>query len=410
MAETTLHTVETARAAILANVPAPLEIEWVALADALGRTSAKDLSALLTQPPIAVSAMDGYAVRAADLAGPSVTLRIIGESAAGGGFPGSLGPGECVRIFTGAPVPVGADAVLVQEDARVEDGAVRPAKQVAPGSCVRPKGLDFTEGETLISAGTRLGPLEIALAAAMDHANVPVIRSPRVAILASGDELAPPGAAKQSGKIASSNSHAIGALVKAAGGDPLDLGIVGDDVAALEAGIARAQAAAADVLVTLGGASVGDRDLVKTALARKGMELDFWRIAMRPGRPLIHGRLGSMLVLGLPGNPVSAIVGGVVFLMPLLRTLCGDPAPQTLPCEPAILGSALRANDSRKDFLRAKLAPREEGLPIATPFEQQDSSLLTVLSMADCLLLRDPHAPAAEAGDTCRILRLPGRM
>jgi len=245
---------------------------------------------------------------------------------------------------------------------------------------------------------------------AMNHADVPVFRRARIGILASGDELAPPGEAKNPGKIASSNSYAIRALVQASGGEPLDLGIVGDDLSALEGGIERAKAAAADVLVTLGGASVGDRDLVRAGLARKGMELEFWRVAMRPGRPLIHGRLGSMLILGLPGNPVSAIVAGIVFLMPLVRALCGDPDAALLPSEPALLGSALPANDGRKDFLRASLTTSEVGLPFATPFEQQDSSLLRVLAMADCLLIREPHAPTAEAGDPCRILRLPGRI
>jgi molybdopterin molybdotransferase len=409
MAETQSLSVEAARVAILSKVCATRPIEHVALADALGRTLACDLSALLTLPPTAVSAMDGYAVRSADLADSSAKLKIVGVSAAGSGFPGSLAPGECARIFTGAPFPLGADAVLVQEDAHVENGFVIPAVRVAPGCFVRPEGLDFEQGDRLLEEGTRLGPADIALAAAMNYAEMPVVRYPKVAILASGDELSPPGGAKPPGKIASSNSYAIGALVQVAGGEPLDLGIVGDDVAALEAGISRAEAAGADVLVTLGGASVGDRDLVKAALARKGMELEFWRIAMRPGRPLIHGRLGSMMILGLPGNPVSAIVAGVVFLIPLIRALCGDPTAHLLPSEPAVLGAALRANDGRKDFLRATLTMCEAGLPIATPFDQQDSSLLRVLAMADCLLIREPHAPAAEAGAPCRILRLPGR-
>jgi molybdopterin molybdotransferase len=410
MADTSSLSVEAARAAILSHVPTIRPTEHVALADALGRTLATDLAAMLTQPPTAVSAMDGYAVRSADVAGPSVTLRIIGESAAGGGFPSSIGAGECVRIFTGAPVPEGADAVLVQEEARVEGGSVRPLRRVDRGRFVRPKGLDFAQGDCLLAKGKRLGPADIALAAAMNHAEVPVFRRPRIGILASGDELAPPGEAKSPGKIASSNSYAIRALVQASGGEPLDLGIVGDDLGALEGRIEQAKAAAADVLVTLGGASVGDRDLVKAALARKGMELAFWRVAMRPGRPLIHGRLGSMLILGLPGNPVSAIVASVVFLMPLVRALCGDPGAALLPSEPAVLGSALPANDSRKDFLRASLTTSEMGLPIATPFEQQDSSLLRILAMADCFLIREPHAPAAEAGDPCRILRLRGRI
>ncbi len=406
MTETQSLSVEAARAAILSKVLTARPMEPVALADALGRTLAHDLTALLTQPPTTVSAMDGYALRTADLSSPSVELKIVGVSAAGSTDTASLGPGECARIFTGAPVPHGADAVLVQEEARVENGFVIPATRVAPGSFVRPKGFDFAQGDRLLEKGTRLGPTHIALAAAMNHAEVPVAKPPRIALLASGDELAPPGGAKAAGKIVSSNSYAIGALVRTAGGEPLDLGIVGDDAGALEAGIELAEAVAADVLVTLGGASVGDRDLVRAALARKGMELEFWRVAMRPGRPLIHGRLGAMTILGLPGNPVSAMVAGVVFLVPLVRALCGDPTAHAFPSEPAVLGAALRANDGRKDFLRAKLTTREADLPIATAFERQDSSLLRVLATADCLLIREPHAPAAEAGDPCRILRL----
>lgn len=406
MAEPRSLSVEAARAAILAKVPTARTAERIALSCALGRTLASDLYAKVTLPPTAVSAMDGYAVRTVDLVDPCVKLEIIGESAAGHAFPGQLGPGECVRIFTGAPVPEGADAIVVQEMARVEDRLMNPAGRVTPGNFIRSKGMDFETGSCLLSAGTRLGPVEIAVAAAMDHSEVPVVRCPRVAILASGDELAPPGEARPSGKIASSNSFAIAGLVRTAGGEPIDLGIAGDRVSALEGGIERAQAAAADVLVTVGGASVGDHDLVKTALTRKGMELDFWRIAMRPGRPLIHGRLGTMPILGLPGNPVSAIVAGIVFLIPLLRALCGDPKAHSLATEPAVLGSMLHANDGRKDFLRARLATSECGLPVATPFEQQDSSLLSVLSRADCLLVREPDAPPAEVGDPCRIIRL----
>lgn len=406
MTETHSLSVEDARAVILSKVGTLRPMEQVALADALGRTLATGISAMLTHPPTAVSAMDGYAVRSCDLSDLSAELKIVGVSAAGGVIPNALGPGECARIFTGAPMPDGANAVLVQEDAHVENGFVMPTTQVAPGSFVRPKGVDFTQGDRLLEAGTRLGPAQIALIAAMNHAELPVVRTPRIALLASGDELAPPGSAKAAGKIASSNSYGIGALVRNAGGEPLDLGIVGDEVGALEAGITRAEAANADVLVTLGGASVGDRDLVKAALARKGMELEFWRVAMRPGRPLIHGRLGDMTILGLPGNPVSAMVAGIVFLVPLVRALCGDTAAHLLPSEPAVLGSPLRANDGRKDFLRATLTAPEAGLPVATAFDQQDSSLLRVLAMAACLVIREPHAPAAEAGDPCRILRL----
>lgn len=406
---TKLLSVGEARAAILAHLPEERPVERVPLAQALGRTLAGNLAAGLTQPPQAVSAMDGYAVRAADLENLHAPLKEIGESRAGHGFRGTVGIRETVRIFTGAPLPDGADAILIQEDARAEAGLVLPSRAVEAGRFIRARGLDFHEGEILLPAGTRLGPLEIALAAAMNHAEVPVARRPRVALLATGDELVRPGCAVGPDKIVASNSFAIAALIDQAGGVPLDLGIAGDTLGALADGIASAQAAKADVLVTLGGASIGDYDLVKPALLAQGMDLSFWRIAMRPGRPLIHGRLGPMQILGLPGNPVSAIVAGIVFLVPLLRALLGDPKAGIEATEPALLGETLRANDSRRDYLRASLSAGETGLPIATPFSAQDSSLLSVLAEADCLLIREPDAPEARSGDLCRILRLPGK-
>ncbi|HYP57953.1 MAG TPA: gephyrin-like molybdotransferase Glp [Beijerinckia sp.] len=398
--------VADARARILSSARGPRNAESVALAQALGRTLAADLVAKRTQPPLAVSAMDGYAVRARDLAELPVRLELIGESAAGHGFAGTVGPHQTVRIFTGAPVPDGADAILIQENARLEGGFVVSAQSVAPKRYVRAAGLDFTEGEILLKAGRRLGPAEIALAAAMNHADLLVTRCPRVAILATGDELVRPGEPVTANQIIASNTFAIAAFVEMSGGEPLDLGIAGDDFAALEAGIRAARDAQADVLVTLGGASVGDHDLVRTALANEGMELGFWRIAMRPGRPLIHGRLGDMAILGLPGNPVSSVVCGVLFLKPLVRALCGDPDAGKDWSEPAILGTALPANDDRQDFLRASLVPQDGGLPVVTPFAAQDSSLLRVLAEAQCLLIRDAGAPAASGGEPCRIIRL----
>jgi molybdopterin molybdotransferase len=398
-------TVAQARARILASVSKHLPIEVVPLERASGRTLATDLAAKRTQPPKVVSAMDGYAVRAADLAELPVRLKQIGESTAGHGFPGSLGAKENVRIFPSAPVPEGCDTILIQENARVEAGYVEPLQCVATGRHIRAKGIDFAEGEVLLAAGTRLGAANIALAAAMNFAEVAVVRRPRVAILATGDELVRPGAAIGPDQIVATNSYAIAALVEAAGGEVRDLGIARDELGALEERIAAARAGA-EVLVTLGGASVGDHDLVKPALAKQGMELNFWKIAMRPGKPVIHGHLGPMMILGLPGNPVAAFVGGIVFLVPLLRALCGDPDASLDASEPAILGKALRGNDSRQDYLRATLRPAQTGLPVATPFEIQDSSLLRVLAQAQCLIVREPHATPAAAGDLCRIIRL----
>jgi molybdopterin molybdotransferase len=398
-------TVAQARARILASVPTDRPVEIVALERARRRTLARDLAAKRTQPPTAVSAMDGYAVRARDLAQLPVKLKQIGESTAGHGFSGSLGPKETVRIFTGAPVPDGCDTILIQENARVEAGFVEPLQSVASGRHIRAKGIDFAEGEVLLAAGTRLGASNIALAAAMNFAEIAVTRRPRVGILATGDELVHPGATIGTDQIVASNSYAIAALVEAAGGEALDLGIARDELDALDERIAAAPAGT-DVLVTLGGASVGDYDLVKPALAKHGMELNFWKIAMRPGKPVLHGRLGPMMILGLPGNPVAAFVAGIVFLVPLLRALCGDPDADRDESEPAILGKALRGNDSRQDYLRATLRSNETGLPVAEPFEIQDSSLLRLLAQAQCLAIREPHAPPAAEGDLCRIIRL----
>jgi molybdopterin molybdotransferase len=398
-------TVAQARARILASVPTDRPVEIVALERARRRTLARDLAAKRTQPPTAVSAMDGYAVRARDLAQLPVKLKQIGESTAGHGFSGSLGPKETVRIFTGAPVPDGCDTILIQENARVEAGFVEPLQSVASGRHIRAKGIDFAEGEVLLAAGTRLGASNIALAAAMNFAEIAVTRRPRVGILATGDELVHPGATIGTDQIVASNSYAIAALVEAAGGEALDLGIARDELDALDERIAAARAGT-DVLVTLGGASVGDYDLVKPALAKHGMELNFWKIAMRPGKPVLHGRLGPMMILGLPGNPVAAFVAGIVFLVPLLRALCGDPDADRDESEPAILGKALRGNDSRQDYLRATLRSNETGLPVAEPFEIQDSSLLRLLAQAQCLAIREPHAPPAAEGDLCRIIRL----
>jgi molybdopterin molybdotransferase len=400
-----LLSVTEARAHILASVSKDRPIEVVALERALGRTLARALAAKRTQPPKAVSAMDGYAVRARDLAQLPVRLKQIGESTAGHGFSGSLGPKETVRIFTGAPVPDGCDTILIQENARVEAGFVEPLQSVASGRHIRAKGIDFAEGEVLLSAGSRLGASNIAFAAAMNFAELAVTRRPRVGILATGDELVHPGAVIGPDQIIASNSYAIAALVEAAGGEALDLGIARDELGALYERITTARAGA-DVLVTLGGASVGDYDLVKPALAGQGMELNFWKIAMRPGKPVIHGRLGPMTILGLPGNPVAAFVAGLVFLVPLVRALCGDPDAGRDHSEPAILGKALRGNDGRQDYLRAALRPSETGLPVATPFEIQDSSLLRLLAQAQCLVIREPHAEPAAAGDLCRIIRI----
>ena len=395
-----------ALARILASASPITECETVPLTRAFGRTLAADLVALRTQPPIDVSAMDGYALRAADLATADARVTLVGESAAGQSFARALNAGETIRIFTGAAVPYGADSILVQEDAIVEGTRIGAAPAPKAGRHIRAKGLDFTAGQPGLARGTRLGPAEIALAAAMNHASLSVVRRPRVAIIATGDELVPPGGHPTPDQIVCSNPFAVAAYVEGAGGEAVDLGIVPDDYAALERAIRAARDAKADVLITLGGASVGDRDLVQSALAKEGMDLGFWRIALRPGKPLIHGTLGAMTILGLPGNPVSSIVCSLLFAVPLIRKLCGDAAPGAERGEDAVLGVALPANDQRMDFMRASSWRDAQGRSVVKPFAMQDSSMLSVMAQSDCLLLRDPHAPAAQAGDACRIIRL----
>lgn len=384
----------------------PLESESVPLAEAWGRTLALDLASTRTQPPEPVSAMDGYALNAADSGDPQRRLKVIGTSSAGHRFNGALQRGEAVRIFTGAIVPPGADAVQMQELVTRHDGEICLQQSVKPGRNVRAAGLDFKTGELLLNAGRKLGAAELALAAAMNHGHVPMVRRPRVAILATGDELVRPGTQPGPDQIVASNSFAIAAHVRSAGGEPIDLGIASDSFEALEAGILAARAAKADVLVTLGGASVGDHDLVKSALTREGMDLHFWRIAMRPGKPLIHGSLGAMHILGLPGNPVSSIVCGHLFLQPLVRALSGDKNARRDISVAAVLGADIAANDAREDYVRATWQRDSQDRPVVTAFDVQDSSMLRVLAEAQCLLVRAPHAPAGKKGDACRIIQL----
>ena len=395
--------VEDATARIVAGV-APVAVESVSLDVALGRTLAADLVAKRTQPPFAASSMDGYAVRSADVR-PGATLLLVGIAQAGYGTRIGVGPERAVRIFTGAPIPEGADAVIIQENVEVVDfRLIKTLQAVAPGKFIRPAGLDFREGDTLLAAGRTLAMREIALAGAGGYGALPVRRAPVVAILSNGDELVPPGTVPGPNQIVAASAPGIAAYVRALGGVPHDLGIVRDEADAIGAAIDRATALGADVLVTLGGASVGDHDLVGKALAAKGMVLDFWRIAMRPGKPLMFGRLGATRVLGLPGNPVSSIVCAILFLRPLIGALLGRPLSD--PSEPAVLGVDVAANDGRQDYVRATMATGD-GLPVVTPLPVQDSSMLAVLAAADCLLIRAVDAPAAKAGAACRIIRLP---
>jgi molybdopterin molybdotransferase len=405
--------VSDALARILSAMRA-MPAETVALTEALGRVTAEPITARRTQPPVAVSAMDGYAVRALDVARVPATLKRIGAAPAGGIFSGTVGPGECVRIFTGGPVPAGADAIVIQEDVDAdgeEDGAAVTVREgAAAGTYIRPAGLDFREGDLGIAAGRRLSARDIGLAATMNVPWISVRRKPRVAILSTGDEIVRPGELTDPMRIVSSNAYALAAVVRAVGGEPVDLGIAPDDEGALRRIAAGARGA--DMLVTTGGASVGRHDLVQKALGdgafgADALEVGFWKIAMRPGKPLIFGRFAGVPMLGLPGNPVSTVVCATVFLRPALETMLGLEKVGAQE-EQAVLAIDLKENDRRQDYIRATWERGADGRRHVRPFSRQDSSMISRLAAADCLIVRPARDPSRKAGDSVRVLCLDG--
>ncbi|KPF77761.1 molybdopterin biosynthesis protein MoeA [alpha proteobacterium AAP81b] len=375
--------------ALLLDGAAPLAAETLPIAGAAGRILAADVAAKLTQPPFAAAAMDGYAIRWADLPGP---WQVVGEAAAGHGWGGAVGAGEAARVFTGAPLPAGADTIVVQEEI-ARDGAVATLSGDGPpalGAHIRKAGQDFVAGAILARAGAVLTPPRAGLLAAGGHGEVAVVRRPRVALIATGDELVAPGTTPGPGQIVSSNSLMLASLFASAGAEVIDPGIIPDRRDALAAALTAAEA---DLIVTIGGASVGDHDLVVPVLRDLGAEIDFWKIAMRPGKPLLAGRLGATRVIGLPGNPVSAYVCALLFVAPLLRRFGGradGAARVTLP-----LAGPLPANGARRDHLRG----RRTASGRAEAFARQDSALLGLLADADLLIVRPPGAPAAAAGE-----------
>ncbi|MFD2207324.1 gephyrin-like molybdotransferase Glp [Kiloniella antarctica] len=394
--------VEEALERILAGFT-QLSPETVSLHDALGRVLAKDIKARLTQPPTDVSAMDGYAVRSADIATIPAQLTVLGESPAGGSYDQCLKVGEAVRIFTGGPVPQGADCIVIQENTQQQGDQVTVNQSESAGRYIRPAGLDFKEGQVGLEKGTILTARDLALAAAMNHPWLEVYRKPRVAILATGNEIVLPGETPGPNQIISSNTTALMSFVRECGGEPISLGIAPDDGEALST-MARG-AEGADLLLTTGGASVGDHDLVRSVLGKQGLEIDFWRIAMRPGKPLIFGKLGNTPMIGLPGNPVSTLVCAYIFARPALWKMTGqDPYSQRR--ERAILANDLGENDKRQDYLRAQLTTNDKGQLLATPFSRQDSAMLNLLRKADCLLIRAPFAPAIKKDCEVEIIRL----
>jgi len=400
-----LMPVAEALSAVLAGAE-PLPEEMVALDAAHHRVLARDIAALRTQPPQAMSAMDGYAVRAADAARVAARFKVIGEVAAGRPFEGAIGAGEAVRIFTGGVIPEGADAIVIQEDTVIESGGITITEAAIAGRHIRPAGVDFRQGDVLLTRGSRLTDRDLSLAASMNYPDLAVHRRPKVALLATGDELVMPGSTPGPGQIVYSNGYALRALARAEGAETIELGIAADTLEATRDGIRRARDGGADILITTGGASVGDHDLVKQSLEAEGVTMAFWRIAMRPGKPMMHGQLGAMRAIGLPGNPVSSYVCAFLFLVPLIRMLSGRTSIHHTR-ETALLGRDVVANDQREDYLRARLERRADGTLIATPVNHQDSSLLGNLAASQALVIRAPFAPAAAAGSPCDILRLP---
>jgi molybdopterin molybdotransferase len=395
--------VAEALARILAGAN-PLPVETVDLDAGIGRVLADDLRALRTQPPAAVAAMDGYAVRAADVVEAPTMLHVIGEVAAGRPFAGAIGPGQAARIFTGALMPVGSDSVVIQERTKRAGDTVTVEAPAAKGRHVRAEGIDFRQGDLLLRNGRALNDRDLMLAAAMNHPRLPVHRRPKVAVFGTGDELVAPGSQPGPGQIVYSNGYAVRALAASAGAEVRDFGVAHDRVEDIAAAARAARDWGADVLTTTGGASVGEHDLVQQALRSEGLDLSFWRVALRPGRPMLHGRLGGMWVLGVPGNPVSSYVCAFLFMVPLIRRLSGRSEVEHVPL-PARLGHDLPANDERADYLRATLQQEPDG-PVASPVPAQDSSLMAPLARADCLVIRAPYAPPAPAGSSCVILKL----
>lgn len=383
----------------LLSMAAPLETESVPLSAATGRWAPENVAALRSQPALDLSAMDGYAIRHADMPGP---WTVTGESAAGKGFVGAVGAGEAVRIYTGAPMPQGADCVVIQEEvARAGDRLTLAGE--GPGSAgrhVRTAGSDFARGQTVLAAGTRLSARHVALAALAGYGALSLPRMPRIALLSTGTELVPPGTEARSGQLPASNAVMLGAMLSDLPCATADRGIVADDLSALTQCLK--ELSEEDVVVSTGGASVGDHDLVKPALEAAGGAIDFWKIRMRPGKPLICGRLGKAIFLGLPGNPVSAYVTAHLFLLPLVRHMAGCPAPLPEAREVA-LGADMSATGGRDVYVRARL---EEGR--ATPLPQQDSAATFGLAQADGLVLRPANGPAAKAGEMTTFLPFRG--
>jgi molybdopterin molybdotransferase len=377
--------------------------ETIKLSEARGWVLAKDATARVSHPPADVSAMDGYALHAQDIAKLPASLKVVGESAAGHPWKGTLGNGEAVRIFTGAFVPESADTVVIQENTEAGDGLVTVKESTALGANIRPAGQDFRTGDTVLQAPRLLTARDIGLLSAMNLPEVPVYRKPRIGVLSTGDEIVLPGEAPSEGQIVSANGPGLCAFIEASGGEPVHLGVVPDDIEMLKTAVKKAEHL--DMLVTSGGVSVGDHDVVKQALSEDGLKVSFHKIAMRPGKPLLFGEFMGSPLLGLPGNPVSAMVCAVLFLGPAINRLRGldGNAPETMP---ALLDSPLKGNDGREDYIRAVVGRKKDGFLHASPLPKQDSAMIAALAKSNALVVRPPHAPPASTGDQVEVILL----
>lgn len=380
----------------------PLPAEKIELAQACGRVLAASVKAKRAQPPFAASAMDGYAVRHDDLASTPVNMRLIGTSAAGHGFRGVVKAGTAVRILTGAPLPLGADTVIIQENTERDGDHLRVLEAAARGKNIRKAGLDFSIGDELVKARQKLSPRDIGLLAAGNAAQVLVRRKPRIVLFTTGNELVLPGQRPRKDQIVSSNSHALAAMAQQFGAEVVNLGIVKDSLKATVAAVRKGLGA--DILLTTGGASVGDHDYVQAAFKACGVKIDFWKIALRPGKPFMYGRKGLTHVMGLPGNPVSALVTARIFLKPLMDVFAGLPVQET--GHTAMLSGDLPANDNRQDYMRATVVVEADGRRVVTPFGLQDSSMQRTLQSSQALIIREPFAPAVASGSLVSIMLL----
>ena len=408
--------VDDALAAITKGLT-PVSIENVAMAEAparddvIGRVLGEDIHAELNHPPHDVSAMDGYAVISSDLVNIPAKLTVIGESAAGHPFDGVTSHGQAVRIFTGAYCPEGSDAIVIQEDTDEDNGVVSIHEAPSPGQFIRLKGNDFRQGALIAQKGDILTPRLLSLMASAGVRAFKLYQRPRIAVISTGDELVAPGHIPQEGQIISSNGLFLKTYLSTIGADVIDLGIIPDEDDALEDAFERAQEA--DLIVTSGGASVGHHDGVAKAMTNEnGTKLNFWRIAMRPGKPLIFGKINGVPILGLPGNPVSTGVCAMVFVATALKTLSGQDTSQDwgLDIRTGLLATPLKENDKRQDYLRATISTTDKGEVMLSPFDKQDSGMLKLLAEADALVIRPPFAPEAKAGDLVRYIPIPSGL